>query len=63
MKLKRTKKNIVVTGILNESLLDDVKYTADKSGCNTKSEDFMTKMIISGTPKQLDTFTKLWNEQ
>jgi len=62
MKLKRTSKNIVVTGILNESLLEDVKYTADKAKCITKSEDFMTKMIITGNSKQLDTFVKLWNE-
>lgn len=61
MKASRTSSKITVTGILNESLLEDVKFMAQQSSCKTESKDNMTKMIVTGTEKQLGLFIKLWN--
>jgi len=62
MKARVTKKGIVVTGILNESLLEDARLVADKAGCEKKSEDYHTKLVVTGNQKQLDKFVKLWNK-
>ena len=62
MKAKANKTNITFTGIANESQLESVTYCAEKSKCKYKQEDFATKVVVTGTPEQLKTFTNNWNK-
>ncbi len=62
MKVRRNKSCIVVTEILNESLLEDVKFAAERAKCTFKSEDYFTKMVIKGNASQLDKFVELYNK-
>ena len=62
MKARITKTGITVTGILHESMLEDVRLLADKAGCKRESKDNFTKMVITGNQKQLDKFVTLWDK-
>lgn len=59
-----TKRNrIVVTHIFNESQLDLVLRTTEKAGCQKQQLDASTKVVVSGTPAQLNAFVAAWNAE
>ena len=53
---------IKVSGIYNESMLDDVYMYCKKSGCSFETQNYCTEAIVSGTKEQLEKFVKLWNK-
>ncbi len=62
MKAKVNKKSITVTGIWNESNMEDLFNYIKKSEVSHKYTDIgSTKMKITGTPDQLNKFIKCWN--
>ena len=61
MKATRSKTKITFTGISNESQLEDVTVTADNTKCTYEQSDFSTKVVVKGTPKQLEAFVKKYN--
>ena len=62
MKARCNKKSIVFSGIYDESLLCEIGYISEKSGCKIKLEDYSTKAIVKGTKEQLNKFVNLWNK-
>jgi len=62
MRVTRNSKGFVVKEILHESMLEDARLIVDKSGCKGESKDALTKMVVTGTSKQLDKFVTLWNK-
>lgn len=61
--INRKKLTITVTGIHNESMLDDVTYMAEQTGCIYEQLDYSTKVVVKcQTPERLDAFVKEWSK-
>lgn len=64
MKLKWSKdrKSLVVTGIMNESMMDDAYSIAAKSKCSYEQRDYGCTGVITGTKPQLLKYIDEWNK-
>lgn len=61
--INRKKLTVTVTGILNESLSDDVTFAADQAKCSYETYDYSTKIIVRcPTEKHLDKFISEYNK-
>jgi len=50
----------VFTGVSNESQLEDVESPAKRAKCKVERQDCCTKIIVTGTKKQIDEFVELY---